>query len=241
MQKVVKPEDKEEIKTVQQISMGSKEDYHYHNNIVLTKIGEEKMISWTNTFLKNDKGEIVGSLSFGEDVSGKKKEELATIEALSDWSNTFDSMSDGVSIHDRDFNILNANSVICELLARKRTDIIGKKCFKLFHNLDNPIKVCPLARSKQTGQRESVEHYEKEIDKWLAITVSPVEKDGKIVKYIHIVRDITKRKEAEIEMQKQNKELQQFNKLSVGRELRMVELKRKILKLEKVLKQENNA
>lgn len=55
--------------------------------------------------------------------------------------------------------------------------------------------------------------------------------DGTPLRMIGINYDITERKEAEKELLHRNQELEQFNKASVGRELRMVELKREINEL----------
>jgi len=49
--------------------------YEYFENPVLTKSGEEKIISWYNTVLKDEKGEFQGILSSGEDVTTKTKVE----------------------------------------------------------------------------------------------------------------------------------------------------------------------
>jgi len=49
--------------------------YEYFENPVLTKSGEEKIISWYNTALKDEKGEFQGILSSGEDVTIKSKVE----------------------------------------------------------------------------------------------------------------------------------------------------------------------
>ncbi len=240
MEKIIRPEDLEELKKVHKITISGKFNYYHHDNIVLTKNREEKIISWNNTFLKNEQGQIIGSLSSGEEITEKRKKDLALKQAAEEWLDTFNSMSDGVSIHDNDFTILNANKVVCEMLGKSKQEVIGSKCFNLFHGLKEPIEICPLVKSKKTGKKESIEYYEKTIDKWLFVTVSPIKKEGKAIRYIHIVRDVTSRKKADFEMKKQNKELQQFNKLAVSRELKMIELKRKIAKLEKIINFKND-
>jgi len=70
-------------------------------------------------------------------------------------------------------------------------------------------------------------------EKWIFFTAAPL-KDlkGNIVGAIETMQDITERKKAEEDIKKRNEELEKFNKITVGRELRMVELKKKIKKLE---------
>ncbi|NET88446.1 MAG: PAS domain S-box protein [Kamptonema sp. SIO1D9] len=41
----------------------------YSQNSVLTKSGEERLIAWNNTLLRNVKGETIGTLSIGEDIT----------------------------------------------------------------------------------------------------------------------------------------------------------------------------
>jgi PAS domain S-box-containing protein/putative nucleotidyltransferase with HDIG domain len=49
--------------------------YEYFENPVLTQNGEERMINWYNTVLKDEKGKFQGILSSGEDVTTKSKVE----------------------------------------------------------------------------------------------------------------------------------------------------------------------
>ena len=49
--------------------------YEYFENPVVTQSGEEKIISWYNTALKDEKGKFQGILSSGEDVTTKNKME----------------------------------------------------------------------------------------------------------------------------------------------------------------------
>ena len=55
--------------------------------------------------------------------------------------------------------------------------------------------------------------------------------DGQIIGRLGVARDITKRKQAEEELHKRLNELETFNRVTVGRELKMIELKKEINEL----------
>jgi len=54
---------------------------NYHENQVLTANGRELLIAWHNTYLRNDEGEIIGTLSSGEDITLRKQSEKELQEA----------------------------------------------------------------------------------------------------------------------------------------------------------------
>ena len=47
----------------------------YHENPILTKTGEERVIAWHNTILRDAEGNIIGHLSSGEDITEQKRAE----------------------------------------------------------------------------------------------------------------------------------------------------------------------
>ena len=53
---------------------GGKEPFSYYENPVLTKEGE-RIIAWHNTVIRGEKGEIIGTISSGEDITTRKKTE----------------------------------------------------------------------------------------------------------------------------------------------------------------------
>ncbi|MHA1335666.1 MAG: PAS domain S-box protein [Promethearchaeota archaeon] len=55
------------------IIKGDVEQFNEYINPVLLKNGEERVILWKNTILKNMDDKIIGSLSFGEDITGLKE------------------------------------------------------------------------------------------------------------------------------------------------------------------------
>ena len=184
-----------------------------------------------------DSEEGLKVLMIVEDITElvEKKEKLK--KAAFEWSNTFDSMTTGISIHDRDNVILNANKHLCDILGITKNDLIGKKCFAVFHDLDAPVSGCPLEKTIVSKQKEVFEYFEKKLSKWLLISTSPIfNSKGEVEKVIHVVDNISEKKQRENEIKKRNEELEIFNKIAVNRELRMMELKDEIKKLKEQLK-----
>lgn len=45
----------------------------YYQNFILTKSGEERFIAWNNTMLQDSEGNIIGTISIGEDITERQK------------------------------------------------------------------------------------------------------------------------------------------------------------------------
>lgn len=63
-----------------QLMKGELESIESYENPVLTKSGQERQIAWHNTILKDENGEITGSLSSGEDITIRKEAEQKLLE-----------------------------------------------------------------------------------------------------------------------------------------------------------------
>jgi len=72
---------------------------------------------------------------------------------------------------------------------------------------------------------------------FIDLNAKPITNDEGITSgFVFIFRDITERKQAESELNERLRELESFQRVTVGRELRMIELKEKIKDLERQLK-----
>jgi PAS domain S-box-containing protein len=60
------------------------QNFHaHHENPILTKFGEERIISWSNTLLRNPQGDVIGTMSIGEDITEQKSMNRLKDEFLS--------------------------------------------------------------------------------------------------------------------------------------------------------------
>ncbi len=66
------------------VMAGEQEEPEDYENTILTKSGQERIIAWHNATLTDEKGQIVGTLSSGEDITERKRteEELMRSEKL---------------------------------------------------------------------------------------------------------------------------------------------------------------
>lgn len=55
-------------------------DFSYIENPVLTKSGEERLIGWRNTLVRDGEGRVIGTLSSGEDITDRRASENALLE-----------------------------------------------------------------------------------------------------------------------------------------------------------------
>jgi len=127
------------------------------------------------------------------------EEKLA--QAAAEWRTTFDSISDFVTIHDTDYRIVRANRALADFLKVEPKDIIGKKCYQLFHGLSEPCATCPHRRTLETRQPCTSDFFEPHLGIHMEVFTSPIfDNKGELTGSAHITRDITERKQTEEEI-----------------------------------------
>lgn len=70
------PENRREVfKIFKQLMKGRIEPAEYYENPLITRNGEIRLIAWHNAHLKNEDGDVVGTLSSGQDITERKQAE----------------------------------------------------------------------------------------------------------------------------------------------------------------------
>ena len=156
---------------------------------LITRTGETKNVIM-NSILESDT--ISGMLI---DISGRKLAEANLVESAKQWQSTFNSMTEWVSIHDKNYRIIRANKAMLDGLGMKPEDVIGSSCHHLIHGISEPIHDCPFQATQKTRLPSSSSFFEPHLNKDMEVSTTPILDDsGNIEAYIHIVRDITEQK-----------------------------------------------
>lgn len=134
-----------------------------------------------------------------EDITDRKQTEEKMRRTIQEWETTFNSISDMVFIQDNNFFILRANRSFAEFLHSTPEECVGKKCHQLLHNMNNSPSTCACQQVQKTKKTTTVEFYEPHLSRYLEITASPIFTDsGEITGSVHIMKDITERKQKQV-------------------------------------------
>jgi len=87
-----------------------------------------------------------------QDTPSKFKRQLTDPELMSSILN---STHDGISVHDKEFNIVLANATM-EKLFPNMLPLEGKKCYNAFFGLNEPCSDCQCKKALQTGEGQAV-------------------------------------------------------------------------------------
>lgn len=113
---------------------------------------------------------------------------------FSDQSNIFNSIEDGISILDKDFNIISINFTLKTWFSHKKK-ILGEKCYSIYHDRSSPCEICPIKKTMAEGiaYRDIVSYYIKEngISGWHELQGFPIFDDEEIIGVVEYVKDIT--------------------------------------------------
>jgi PAS domain S-box-containing protein len=208
-----------------------------------------KWLSWMDSAVLDDNGQVIEIIGLGRDISKQKESELKIARIAREWQSTFDATNDAIWTLDKEHVIQRCNESSVKMFNTTYDELIGKKCWEIVHGTNEPVEDCPCERAQRTLKRETMELPSNE--KWFLITVDPILDDsGKFCGAVHIIRDITHRKKIENELKKyrehleelvkertaeleeKNIRLEDYNKLFIGREFRIKELKEKVKELE---------
>jgi PAS domain S-box-containing protein len=144
-------------------------------------------------------------------LPGHKNVDEELDNAWREWETTFDAAKDSIILTDSEFTIVQANLAASRLFDRPLDQIVGRTCWQLVHGTNEAPEECPLKRAKTTKKHEEIELYLPQNGIWAADSVDPVfGQQGNLTGVIHIIRDITDRKQAEELLRRERDRAQKY-------------------------------
>ncbi len=225
------------------------EPVEHYETVRVRKDGSHLDISLSISPLKDAEGRIIGASSIKRDISERKRAEKSLRESEARKAAIFETALDGIISMDDTGCVIEFNPAAEKIFGYTRNEVIGQ----LLADLIIPPALREqhqrgLAHFLETGKGPLINH-RIEVTAMRAdgsefpteLSISPVNL-GECTIFTGYLRDISERKQAEDNLQRQveetthsNDELARFNRLAVGRELRMVELKQQINRLSEQL------
>jgi len=120
-----------------------------------------------------------------EEVTNSRKE----------WEETFDSMTDGVSIHAPSGKIRRANSSLARMFGASEENLVGIRCCELYHGAKKPRPDCTIMRTVTERMPQKVELEDSAKGRILRVITDPIiSENGRIVGVVCTTRDVTDEK-----------------------------------------------
>ncbi len=174
-------------------------------------------------------------LSIARDISERKEAHRIIMESEEKYRTMITQMQLGIAVHEIicddngtpvDYSFIDVNESFEKLTGLKKESIVGKRVLDIMPETESTW-IEKYGYVALTGEPLQFEDYSKEMNKFYSV----VAYRPRPMHFAVIIDDITDRKNSESELIERMNEISRFNNLMIGREEKMIELKKEINRL----------
>ena len=172
----------------------------FYENPLLTKNGEERLIAFHNTTLRNPDGHIVGVLLSAEDITKRKQTEDALRESEDRYKTLVENLPQRIFLKDKDLVYISCNQNYAQDLGIKPDEIGGKTDYEFYPKELAEKYRADDKRIMESGMAEDIEegYIQNGRDLWIHTVKTPIrDEKGNIAGVLGIFWDITESRQAE--------------------------------------------
>lgn len=116
-------------------------------------------------------------------------------DARHEWEETFDAMTDGVSIHAPSGKIRRANNSLAQMFGTTAENLVGVRCCELYHNSPKPRPDCTIMRTVTERMPQKVELNDRLYGRVLRVITDPIlSAENRVVGVVCTTRDVSEEK-----------------------------------------------
>ncbi len=174
----------------------------HHENEILTRSGERRLIRWNNSVLRSIEGEVIGTASIGEDITERNKLALLLEEKETRLRTLVNAIPDLIWLKDVEGIYQSCNPMFERFFGAREADIVGKSDFdfvdrELATSFREHDRIAMAAKDSCINEEWVV--FADDGHRALLETVKTPMRDagGKLAGVLGIARDITARKKLE--------------------------------------------
>jgi PAS domain S-box-containing protein len=174
----------------------------YHENPVIAAGGEERLVAWRSTVMRDPEGDLLGVVSTGEDVTELRRTLVALTESETRFRATFDNAAVGIAHVAPDGSWLRVNDCLCAIVGYGREELTGIGFQDITHpeDLEEDLRQASRLLAGEIASYTMEKRYLRRDGGvvWVNLTGSLVRRaDGSPDYFIAVVIDISERKAVE--------------------------------------------
>jgi len=160
--------------------------------------GEWRWHVCRGTAIRGSGEHVFNFVGIAKDITERKQAKEKLEQAAQEWRTTFDSITDLISIHDKDNRILRVNKAMADMLHTTPKELIGKYCHEVMHGTKEPPVNCPHFQTLKSSKPAVVETFNDTLGMHFQESSSPLfNGKGEITGSVVVIRDVTKQKRIE--------------------------------------------
>ncbi len=236
----IHPDDRKDVQNAVDEAVFKKKPYAIDHRIVRPD-GEERIVHEEGKVSFDSEGKRpVRMIGIVQDVTDRRKADLARKESEERFRRILESSPDPITVTDLEGNIIECNQAMLTTFGfSSKAEAIGLNALEYISPESQEEALEHMMNALEQGHVRNVEYVSltkdgKRIQTEVSASVIP-DANGNPMSIVAITKDITERKKAEETLSEKMQELERYKEVTVGRELKMIELKERIKDLESAI------
>jgi PAS domain S-box-containing protein len=208
----------------------------------ISKDGRKVLLLTNGVPVLDDNNNLMGYRGVDKEITEQKNAQEIIKKSEKKYKAIFENSIDAIINIDLKTKMTDISPAFEAISGYNPKEYVGTSCLKIPFLTKRSIALISKNITELTIKKIiepfSISFTSKDgLEKYAQISASIILKDNNLVGFQALIRDITKQKIAENKLKERVEELERFHKITVGREMKMIELKKEIEKCKKELEQ----